>query len=204
MILLSIYAGTLVFGGIFVVASAIGFDKGLDSDVHADLSGADPSHVDPISGTHASTDAAAEAGAFAATFFSFRFWTFALASFGLSGTLLDLLNVDSWLSLPASLVCGFSIGYGVATVFRVVNHRNVGSIADMKTLLGREGVVLLSIDAKKPGKVRVSFDGQALDLLAHTLDTRNFERGERVLIVDMKNGEATITSTAPAASHAAH
>ena len=189
--ILSIYAGALVFGGIFVVASAIGFDKDQDSE----FSGDDPSHVDPISGTHDSTDAAADAGAFATTFFSFRFWTFTLASFGLSGTLLDLLKVDAWLSFPASLVCGFSIGFGVATVFRAVNRSNAGAIAELKTLLGRECVVLLAIDAKKSGKVRVSLDGQDLDLLAHTSDARGFERGERAFIVKMKNGEATIAAT---------
>ena len=103
--------------------------------------------------------------------------------------------MDAWLSFPASLVCGFSIGFGVATVFRAVNRSNAGAIAELKTLLGRECVVLLAIDAKKSGKVRVSLDGQDLDLLAHTSDARGFERGERAFIVKMKNGEATIAAT---------
>lgn len=196
MILLSVYAGALVFGGIFVAASALGFDKDHEAEVHADahLDGAE-AHVDSEAGAH--EGGVGEVGAFAATFFSLRFWTFALTSFGLTGALLELFGVSPLLSIPAALVSGFAIGLAVATVFRLANRRSVGTIADVRSLLGREGTVLLAIAADKPGKIRVQHDGQSLDLLARTREPRRLERGEKVLVVDMKDGEATVTSPAP-------
>jgi membrane protein implicated in regulation of membrane protease activity len=161
-------------------------------DGHADVSG-DAGHHDHDH-DHAGVG---EAGAMLSTFLSFRFWTFALASFGLSGTLMSLFGVSGWISLPVSLFGGLGVGLGVGTLFRLANKRQVGTIADVKQLLGREGTVLLPIGEGKPGKIRVTHDGQALDLLARTRDPRAFARGERVLVVDMLAGEATVTSTVP-------
>jgi membrane protein implicated in regulation of membrane protease activity len=198
MVLLSVYAAALVFGGVFVGASALGFDKSHDAEVHADMDG----HAD-VSGDAGHHDhdhdhaGVGEAGAMLSTFLSFRFWTFALASFGLSGTLMSLFGVSGWISLPVSLFGGLGVGLGVGTLFRLANKRQVGTIADVKQLLGREGTVLLPIGEGKPGKIRVTHDGQALDLLARTRDPRAFARGERVLVVDMLAGEATVTSTVP-------
>jgi len=188
--LLAIYAGALVFGGIFVAASVLGFDKSHEAD--HDHSGPEVhDHVGDVG----------EAGALLATFLSLRFWTFALASFGLTGTLMTLLlKMQPWLSLPVSLAAGFGIGVSVASAFRLANKRQVGTIADVNTLLGREGIVLLAVEPGKAGKIRVTHDGQSLDLLARTRDPRRFERGERVLVVDMQAGEATITSPDPAHS----
>ncbi len=196
MVLLSVYASALVFGGVFVGASALGFDKSHDAEVHADIHGqvdvgGDAGHHDH---DHAGVG---EAGAMLSTFLSFRFWTFALASFGLSGTLMSVFGVSGWISLPVSLLGGFGVGLGVGTLFRLANKRQVGTIADVKQLLGREGPVLLPIGEGKPGKIRVTHDGQALDLLARTRDARGFARGERVLVVDMLAGEATVTSSVP-------
>lgn len=202
MILLSVYASALVFGGIFVAASALGFDKSHDAAVHAEveLSSSDHDH-DHDHG--AQPTEIGEAGALLATFLTFRFWTFALASFGLAGTLMSVLKVSGWVSLPSSLLAGLGIGFAVATLFRLANKRQVGTIADVQQLLGREGTVLLPVTADKAGKIRVVHDGQTLDLLARTRDAHHFARGERVLVVDMKAGEATITTPNPAAAPAA-
>ena len=200
MILLSVYASALVFGGIFVAASALGFDKSHEAELHAEVELGAQADVD-ADGEHGSPGHPAdigEAGALLATFLSFRFWTFGLASFGLAGSLLTVLNVSPWISLPASLAAGLGIGLAVATAFRLANKRQVGTIADVRSLMGREGTVLLAIAADRPGKIRVTHDGQSLDLLARTRDARRFERGERVLVVDMQAGEATITSPTPA------
>ncbi len=195
MILLSVHAAALVFGGVFVVASALGFDKDHDAAVHAEAEVGVHDHANDPPG-----EALGEAGALLATFLTFRFWTFALASFGLAGTLMSVLQVSAWVSLPTSIVAGLGIGFAVATLFRLANKRQVGTIADVQQLLGREATVLLPITAEKPGKIRVTHDGQALDLLARTRDAHHFGRGERVLVVDMKAGEATITTPNPAAA----
>ena len=205
MILLTLYAASAVFGGILIGASVMGVDKSHEAELHADP------HVDhgPVTGSDAIDhdaahgDAPADVGTLAAMLLSMRFWTFALASFGLTGSLLHLVGVSGFISLPVSLALGATIGFAVAMLFRMADKRNVGTIADIKTLMGKEGVVLLAISPSKPGKIRVRHDGTDLDLLAHTRDHVDIPIGTRVLVVDMKGGQATVTQMR-ATAHAPH
>lgn len=196
MILLTLYATTAVFGGILIGASAMGIDKSHEAEMHADV----PLDHGPISGSDAIDheaghgEAVADIGTLAAMLLSMRFWTFFLGAFGLTGSLLHLLGISGFISLPVALVVGALVGVSVATLFRMADRRNVGTIADLKTLMGKEGVVLLSISPSKPGKIRIRHDGGDLDLLATTRDHGDIAIGLRVLVVDMKAGQATVTA----------
>ncbi len=200
MILLSLYAGAGVFGLVLIGASAIGFDKSHEAEVHADahldMKAEPETHFDGAKHDGVGDDA--ELGALAATLLSMRFWTFFLASFGLTGVLLHFVGLGWYLSLPLSLAMGAGIGVTVAYLFRMANKRSVGTIADTKSLLGKEGVVVIAIEPGKPGKIKIEHDGQTVEFLAHTTD-RRLERGERVIVAEMKRGEATVTPVAPAA-----
>jgi membrane protein implicated in regulation of membrane protease activity len=195
MISLTLYAGSAVFGGILIGASVLGVDKSHQAELHADA------HVDhgPIVGSDALDhdaqhgDDTADVGTLAAMLLSIRFWTFFLASFGVTGTLLHFVGLSAAISFPIAVVTGGGIGVAVAMLFNAANKRSVGTIANLKTLMGKEGVVLLSISATKAGKIRIVHDGADLDLLAETRDSGLIEIGTRVLVVDMKNGTATVT-----------
>ena len=195
MILITLYAASAVFGGILIGASVLGVDKAHEAELHAD------SHTDhgPVPGADsidhdaAHGDSPHDVSTFAATLLSTRFWTFALASFGVTGGLLHLVGVADFLGFPVAVFLGAGIGIAVATMFRLADKRNVGSLADVKALRGKEAVVLLPITPSKPGKIRVVHDGGDLDLLAYTRDHLTIPVGDRVLVVDMKAGEATVT-----------
>ncbi len=204
MILLSIYAGAAVFGGILIGASVIGFDKAHEAEVHADghldMKAEPEAHFDGAK--HDGVDDAPELGVLAATLLSMRFWTFFLGSFGLTGVLLHLVGLPWFLSAPIAVALGTAIGSAVAYFFRLAHKRSAGTIADTQSLLGKEGVVVLAIEPGKPGKIKITHDGVTVDFLAHTTD-RRIERGERVIVAEMKGGNATVTPVQPAtAAHA--
>ncbi|MBM4365774.1 MAG: NfeD family protein [Deltaproteobacteria bacterium] len=200
MILLSFYAGAGVFGLVLIGASAIGFDKSHEAEVHADghldMKAEPDTHFDGAKHDGVGDDG--EIGALAATLLSMRFWTFFLASFGLTGVLLHLVGLGWYLSLPLALAMGVGIGVAVAHLFRLANKRSVGTIADTQSLLGKEGTVVIAVEPGKAGKIKIEHDGQTVEFLAHTTD-RRLERGERVIVAEMKGGEATVTPVAPAA-----
>ena len=94
--MLPYYLGSLTLGGVFILTSIFFGDADTDVDAIMDLDmdldlDADEAALavfqDP-------SDAISDTGTWI-PFFSLRFWTFALASFGLAGTLLELLGVAS-------------------------------------------------------------------------------------------------------------
>ncbi len=210
MSLLAIYAGCLVLGGMIVGASA--FSGGDDSDGdhggdgHAgdsEAGGHEAGHevegAEGAEGDHAHSHHGPPgigSSDFVATIISVRFWSFALASFGLAGTLLTLLGAHESLTLGFSIALGALVGGGVTTIMRRLSRQRVGADLSTGRLAGQEGIVVLAMEPGKPGKIRMDHQGQRLDMIATTTD-RRIERGERVLVVEMKGGSAVVTPTQP-------
>lgn len=145
---------------------------------------------------HAGLDHGVSA-AVAATLLSFRFWTFALAAFGLTGVLLTLLGAAPWLSVTVSVLNGVASGAIVSTMLRRISRDTVTSAIDTRTLSGADAVVILSVGPHKLGKVRLTHRGQILELPATTREGRLLDRGERVLVVSVLGGTADITPGGP-------
>lgn len=209
MTLLALYAGCLVLGGILIGASMLGAGKdadadGGDVDAHADVGDADHdldhahdhghAHDHDVAHAH---DAGQALGALAATLLSLRFWTFALASFGMTGLLLTLFGVASMVTLGLSVATGIGVGAGVTTLLRAVSRDTVTSALDARSLRGRDAEVILAVGPSKLGKIRLVHNGQILELPATTREQRLLERAERVLVVDIAGGTADVTSIAP-------
>ena len=80
-----------------------------------------------------------------------------------------------------------------AWAFRKLKQDSVTGDVGMRQIKGSEATVLLSVSGSKPGKVRALVDGQSVDLLARSLDEGLLDRGEKVLVVDLKDGTALVT-----------
>jgi hypothetical protein len=194
MILLAVYIGCLVLGGILIGASVLGVSKDVDGD--GDVDAVDMAHDHDHDHLHLA-DKDAPGALVASTVLSLRFWTFALASFGMTGLLLELLGVPAVAGLPVSLVTGVGIGAAVATGLRMLARDTVSSAVGTRQLGGRDAEVVLALGPGKIGKVRLTHQGQTLELPATTREARRIERGERVLVVEVVNGRADVTPAEP-------
>lgn len=158
-------------------------DADVDVDVDHDL---DVAHHD----LHMAGDAA-DAGGFN-PLLSLRFWIYALAAFGLTGTVLTLLHVADLVHIPASILTGAGIGYGVGWTFNRLKRDVVTTETHSRGLKGSEGTAVLAIGPGKTGKIRVRMGEQRVELLATAAEDVSIRRGDRVLVVQVKEGMARV------------
>ena len=202
------YIGALVLGGALIGASIVlgAGDADLDSDLDLDVDGDVDLDVDVDADVDVDLDADVDADADgdfdkdvdAGTwlpFLSLRFWTFALMSFGLTGTLAQLLlDLAQPVEVGASAAVGLGIGWFAAWSFRRLKQATVTGRTQLTGLGGTEATVLLPVGPGKVGKVRALVDGHAVDLLARTVDDALLPRKERVLVVRIQDGVAVVTA----------
>ncbi|RME24549.1 MAG: hypothetical protein D6798_10985 [Deltaproteobacteria bacterium] len=220
LLVLPLYLGSLALGGLIIVASiflgdhdhdadadadvdvdaAVDLDADADLDADLDLDADADFDAEADGDLHAGHDfdkafeAGQEAGGTWLPFLSLRFWTFALATFGGTGTLLDLLGFSDLIAFPVATVTGVGVGWVVAWFFHKLKSERVTGDTGLKGIRGSEGRLLLPVGPDKPGKVRVVVDGQDVDLVARTGDGRRLEARQAVLIVDVADGVAEVTA----------
>jgi hypothetical protein len=194
--MLSIYIGSLAFGGVLILASVLLGDGDTDTDMDFDADGDLAFDADADEGVMLAlkdpSDAMVEAGTWL-PFFSLRFWTFALASFGATGSLLHVLGVTGLLAGVVSAVLGMGIGTGAAWTFRQLQLTQVSGNVALRDMRGTEATVILAVGPGKTGKVRILMDGQHVDLIARTSCEDTMERNETTLVVSVDDGVANIT-----------
>jgi membrane protein implicated in regulation of membrane protease activity len=210
-VMLTAYLFCLLVGGTFVAASTLlgGQDHGGDADADADAdldAGLDPdldAEVDPDLDAGSDLPALAGHAGDAASapwlpFLSMRFWTFFLAFFGLTGTLLSLIG--SW---PAALVAGAATGMGLGSglgisyAIRRLRHGTTDSMLRQQDYIGATGRVLLPIDPGQIGKVRLQIHGHTIDFLAQTEDERPLAIHQQVLVYAIDKGVLMVTDPSP-------
>lgn len=137
-------------------------------------------------------------GAAALQLLSLQLWTYLLAFGGLTGLLLRTLG---HVGEPMAGLCALSVGLGTALTARKVLRglaREVDSgTVDAERLLGATAEVLVPADAGKTGKVRLSVRGQTVDLLARASDGSALTAGAEVVILEVKDGVAEVTTEVP-------
>jgi hypothetical protein len=167
-------------------------DTDADFDVDGDLDVGLNGDYDAILILKDPADAMVDAGTWL-PFFSLRFWTFALASFGASGIALHLLGVTGVLGAVVSALLGMGIGTAAAWVFRQLQLSQPSGNVGMLDVRGTEATVLLSVGPDKLGKVRVTVDGQHIDLPARTQGDTTMNRNGKALVLSVDDGIANIT-----------
>lgn len=137
MIPLSIYLGSLAFGGVLLVASAFGG--------HGDGTDGGAGHDHGVGGDHDAGHASAAQAALL-PFLSLRFWTFALAFFGLTGAALTAVGAGLGIAVPLlSGGVGVGAGYGASRILGALSRKSVGLLGPASSHIGREGKQFLKI-----------------------------------------------------------
>lgn len=204
-----LYGICFVLGGIFVLLSVVGGFDGLDLDVDSEI------EFDDIDfGTH---DLAADRsrqqrqarGAKSRRklwlpCFSFRFWTFGVCFFGLTGLLVTLIEPDlgpqviGLIAGVMGLICGTAAAVvlrSVGMALRSQGKEGINSMITPSDLVGQIGTVEIPFDADSRGKVRLSLKGSTLGFSALTTEQRSFQQGEKVLVIGMEKNKLWIVST---------
>jgi membrane protein implicated in regulation of membrane protease activity len=199
--MLSIYLGSLLFGGVLLGASIFGgHGDGADhgDGGHGDAGhgghGGDAGHGDGHAhgaGHHHGPHHASQL-----PFLSLRFWAFALAFFGLSGAALTWSAFGALTPLVAGGV-GMGCGLLSSRVLSGLARRPVGLLGGSDAHVGREGRLLLPVEKGTRGKVRLSIGGVSTDLIAETEAEGALAAGETALVVGMR-GNVALVERSPA------
>lgn len=208
-----IYAAAAIFGGVFLVPMLLsGLDVGgadldvdggeveLDFDGDVELGDAD---LDG-SGSGGGGAAGAEVdggplGAVFASLVSFRTMVFFAAFFGMAGLVFTWLDYRSITTLLSSLLVGGFAGVANSVLFGLVKNSESTSQLTDRILQGRAAVVVLPMGDGRPGRIRVDLGGQPQFLVARPVDdgqAQRFDVGASVVVVEIENGTAMVTSLA--------
>ena len=157
------------------------FDADVDVDADADLD----AHVDAGHGTHG------DIGGFFGVLGSMRFWTFFAAFFGLTGLVLDGLDLASdFAALGLAIGVGFVTGWTAVTAIRHLAANDTGVAAGVSDYVGKSGEMLVAAGPGRLGKIRIELKGTTVDVLAEADDL--LARGEEALILEMRGDKAVV------------
>jgi membrane protein implicated in regulation of membrane protease activity len=125
--------------------------------------------------------------------FSARFWVFAALAFGLSGSLMHLLDAASAPVVAAiAVAAGLSSGVFAVATFRLVTRASASTSALASEAVGQTGRVLVALGKGQTGQIRVELGGSSVDLLA-TTDDETIARGEAVLVEEIRGSVAHVS-----------
>lgn len=200
--MLTLYLIALGLGGTLLLASLL---LGGDHDGHAagdlDAPGELAADAAPdAAGDAADHGMAADAALAWLPVASLRFWTFFLAFFGLTGTVLSVAGTTGRMvasPLVTGLIAGatgYACGLGVVVAIRRMRASQTDSTASVDDYVGASALVMVSVAPGKPGKVRLEVKGRTVELLAETEDETAFAVQELALIYAVnERGRAVIT-----------
>jgi hypothetical protein len=186
-------------------------DADFDADADADFDADADADADFDAHADADFDAEADVGADAdgdadghtdvgstvwLPFLSLRFWTFALAFFGLTGSVMTGLSLlhSQFAILPLSIGMGLAAGTGVAYAMRRLSRQEVTSLVSRRDYSGMTARVLLPVSREQRGKIRLEVKGQLIDLPATTDEEAVFGRHDEVFVVEVEEHEAVVVA----------
>ncbi len=194
--LVYVYLFAFALGGLLLLASIFlgGKDGGHDGpSAHAD-DAADAGPSNPSSLAHdGAADHGGVAGLFSA-FLSLRFWMFFLAFFGLTGLVLDGLDIvqNTTVTLALAIAMGITTGEVTVYVFRRLAHSETSTAAGAHDYVGKSGRVLIGFGGGTLGKLRLTLKGTTVDVLATSDEERPFAVGEEALVIQMNDTTAVV------------
>lgn len=201
--MLSVYLASLGFGGVLIGASVLlGGDKDLDADHELGHDGAnvlsasiggEPLTIQPAQIRHRGKH-------LRLPFLSLRFWSFATAAFGLTGSLLELAFPSTVAVFAFASFMGLALGTAAATAFQVLKSERVTADISLSRFVGKEAKVIIPVRPGLEGQIAFQTMGGRLELRALSRDGVELAAGSTVLCAHIDDGVAWVTSmpTAPA------
>jgi hypothetical protein len=187
--MLTLYLVCLLLGGLLIAVSIFG---GGDGDVDVDVAGEADLDVE------GDVDVDADAGsglAAAARFLSMRNFVFFVAFFGLTGTLLSLLQDNGMATLVTAVGLGLAAAWAVHALMGYLRSSQSGTLPSPSALAGSQARVVVGIRAAHPGKVDVVAGDRTHQFLAQLHEgakVDHFEVGDKVVVVRIQDGVALV------------
>jgi len=171
--MLTLYLIALMLGGTLVMATLVLGDHG-DGELEADFDIDVDADVDVDADADADSDTVDAADAIMSwlPFASIRFWTFFLAFFGLTGSVIEGFGMLSNPVVVAiiAVVVGYISGFSVVKALRSLRETSADSSISEVDYLGANATVMIAVRKGTYGKVRLALKGRDVELLAETED----------------------------------
>lgn len=202
--MLTTYLICLVSGGTLVLVTvAFGGDADSDVDIDTDVDVDMDLDADLDADLDVESDLGTSTGDLATQvwlpFFSLRFWIFASAFFGLTGTLLTYAEQWSLIDVLGRThiaiiagVMGLFAGGTLAYLLRYLQSKDVSSMVAQRDFLGRSAKVVVAIAPGGTGKIALSLNDAPLEMLAESRENVRIESGETVFIRAIHEGNAVV------------
>lgn len=128
---------------------------------------------------------------------SFKFWTFYLAFFGMTGTVLTLLSLWSseWGVFALSNVLGLIAGLGVSYTLHIANKSKGARGFVEEDFKGVEAEVVIPFGKGRSGKIKLHTKGRVMELEAVPFDDNDevvFDFGEECFVLGVEEGVAKV------------
>ena len=122
-----------------------------------------------------------------------RFWTFLLAFFGLTGLVFSGFGrAGTAATLALAVLVGVGTASGAAAALRYLQSEESGAVAESGDYIGKSVRVLVPVEAKGTGKVRLELRASEVDMLARTDEERGFAIGDTAIIIELDGAVARL------------
>ncbi len=182
LVFFSIFLAGLTMSVISLVLGHGDHDVGHDTD-H------DVSH----DGEHHDGDHAGESSFFSVGMLSVRGLTLLASGFGGIGFLVENQTHRVLFSSLCGLVGGYIFAFAVLYLLKIFKGQQVNSLVDMRSALGQEAIVALSIPAQGIGQVRLVISGSEMTLTANGKDGQAIPTGTQVKVTSI-NGATLVVA----------
>jgi hypothetical protein len=186
--MLTVYLVCLLLGGLLIAVSIFG---GGDSDVDVDVT------TDTDVDVEADVEAEGEVQGVGAVarFLSMRNIVFFLAFFGLTGTLLTLLQDNHVATLFTAVGLGAVAAYAVQRLMDYLRASQSGALPVASALAGAEARVVVGLGGTRPGKVDVVAGDRTYQFVARMHEGAGIDHaevGDTVIVVRIQDGIALV------------
>jgi membrane-bound ClpP family serine protease len=92
---------------------------------------------------------------------------------------------------------GIGLGVGLVIIILILiqrRHQRVNSLISIEDCIGLPGTIVIPLNPKSLGKIRLTLNHSTLILPAATQEQRQFQIGDRVLVVDVQGKQVWVVS----------